>query len=63
MVKNLLLQSVSHGSRADMEESLAFAEKHRISPIIDARYSFDALSDALDHLDRGPFGKVVVEIK
>jgi NADPH:quinone reductase-like Zn-dependent oxidoreductase len=41
---------------------LAFVEKHRISPIIDARYSFDALSDALDHLDHGPFDKVVVEI-
>jgi NADPH:quinone reductase-like Zn-dependent oxidoreductase len=62
MVKNLRLQGVSHGSRADMEESLAFAEKHRIQPIIDARYTFDALPDALDHLDRGPFGKVVVEI-
>jgi NADPH:quinone reductase-like Zn-dependent oxidoreductase len=62
MVKNLRLQGVSHGSRADMEESLAFAKKHRIQPIIDARYTFDALPDALDHLDRGPFGKVVVEI-
>jgi NADPH:quinone reductase-like Zn-dependent oxidoreductase len=62
MVKNLRLQGVSHGSRANMEESLAFVEKHRISPIIDARYSFDALPDALDHLDRGPFGKVIVEI-
>jgi hypothetical protein len=27
-----------------------------------ARFSFDALPDALDHLDRGPFGKVVVEV-
>jgi NADPH:quinone reductase-like Zn-dependent oxidoreductase len=62
MVKNLRLQGVSLGSRGDMEELLAFVEKHRISPIIDARYSFDALPDALDHLDRGPFGKVVVEI-
>jgi NADPH:quinone reductase-like Zn-dependent oxidoreductase len=62
MVKNLRLQGVSHGSRADMEESLAFVENHRISPIIDATYSFAALHDALDHLDRGPFGKVVVEI-
>jgi NADPH:quinone reductase-like Zn-dependent oxidoreductase len=62
MVKNLRLQGVSLGSRGDMEELLAFVEKHRISPIIDARYSFDALPEALDHLDRGPFGKVVVEI-
>ena len=46
MIKNLRLQGVSHGSRADMEESLTFVEKHRIPPIIDARYTFDALPDA-----------------
>ena len=62
MGKTLRLQGVSVGSRGDMEELLAFVETHRISPIIDARYSFDALPEALDHLDRGPFGKVVVEI-
>jgi NADPH:quinone reductase-like Zn-dependent oxidoreductase len=62
MVRNSRIQGVSHGSRGDMEEMLAFVENHRLSPIIDARYSFDALPDALDHLDRGPFGKVVVEI-
>jgi hypothetical protein len=33
-----------------------------VSTLCDARYSFDALPDALDHLDRGPFGKVIVEI-
>jgi NADPH:quinone reductase-like Zn-dependent oxidoreductase len=62
MTKALRLQGVSVGSRDDMEELLAFVEKHRISPIIDARYTFDALPDALAHLDRGPFGKVVIEI-
>jgi NADPH:quinone reductase-like Zn-dependent oxidoreductase len=62
MSKNVRLQGVSVGSRDDMEELLAFVEYHRISPIIDARYSFSALPDAVDHLDRGPFGKVVVEI-
>jgi NADPH:quinone reductase-like Zn-dependent oxidoreductase len=62
MVKNLRLQGVSLGSRGDMEELLAFLKLHRLSPIVDARYSFDALPDAFAHLDRGPFGKVVVEI-
>jgi hypothetical protein len=45
-----------------MEELLAFVENHRLSPIIDARYSFDALPDALDHFGCGPFAKLVVEI-
>jgi NADPH:quinone reductase-like Zn-dependent oxidoreductase len=62
MTKTLRLQGVSVGSRDDMEELLAFVEKYRIPPTIDAGYSFEALPDALDHLDRGPFGKVVVEI-
>ena len=62
MAKTLRLQGVSVGSRDDMEELLAFVENYRISPIIDARYSFNALPDAVDHLDRGPFGKVVVEV-
>jgi NADPH:quinone reductase-like Zn-dependent oxidoreductase len=62
MGKTLRLQGVSVGSRADSEELLTFLENHRISPTIDAKYSLNALPDALDHLDRGPFGKVVVEI-
>src|SRR5580658_6554706 len=62
MIKQLRLHGISLGSRSDMEELLAFVENHRLSPIIDARYSFCALPDALDHLDRGPFGKIVVEI-
>jgi len=33
---------------------------HDISPIIDQIYSFEKFEDALDHLDRGPFGKVVI---
>jgi hypothetical protein len=45
-----------------MEELLAFVENYRISPVIDARSSFNALPDAVDHLDRGPFGKVIAEI-
>ena len=62
MGKTLRLQGVSVGSRGDMEELLAFVESRRISPIIDTKYSFEALPDALDHLDRGAFGKIVVEI-
>jgi D-arabinose 1-dehydrogenase-like Zn-dependent alcohol dehydrogenase len=59
IVKHLRLHCVSLGSRSDTEELLALVESHRLSPILDARYSFDALPDALD---RGPFGKLVVEI-
>ena len=59
---NVSLQGVSVGSRADFEGLLAFMEKHRIEPIIDATYSFDELPKALDHFNRSPFGKIVVKV-
>jgi hypothetical protein len=33
-----------------------------LKPVIDARYPLAALPDALDHLDHGGFGKIVVEL-
>jgi NADPH:quinone reductase-like Zn-dependent oxidoreductase len=60
--KALRLQGVTVGSRRDMEDLLTFLTEHPIEPVIDAAYPFDALPDALDHLDRGPFGKVIVEV-
>jgi len=31
-----------------------------LQPVIDQVYRFDQLPQALDHLDRGPFGKIVL---
>ncbi len=33
-----------------------------LKPMIDGRYAFKALPEALDHLARGAFGEVVVEM-
>jgi NADPH:quinone reductase-like Zn-dependent oxidoreductase len=63
MFANVKLQGVGVGSRKHMTDLLNFLEQHRIEPVIDAIYDFSDLPDALDHLDRGPFGKVVVEIR
>jgi len=35
-------------------------DEHRIKPVIDKGYAFDAAPAAFDHLARGPFGKVVI---
>lgn len=56
------VQGVAVGSREHMVHMLSFFEEHRIKPVIDATYSFDAVPEALDHLDRGPFGKVIVQV-
>ena len=60
--KQINLHGVSVGSRSDMSHLLAFLEEHPIQPVIDATYRFDALPDALAHLIRGPFGKIVLEV-
>ena len=57
------LQGLSVGSRRHMSDLLTFMEKHTIQPVIDATYDFNALPEALDHLARGPFGKIVVELQ
>jgi NADPH:quinone reductase-like Zn-dependent oxidoreductase len=61
--KAVNIRGFSVGSRKDTEDLLSFFEQHRIEPVIDAVYDFSKLPDALDHLDRGPFGKIVVELR
>jgi D-arabinose 1-dehydrogenase-like Zn-dependent alcohol dehydrogenase len=57
------LQGLSVGSPRHMSDLLTFMEKHRIQPVIDATYGFNALPEALERLGRGPFGKIVVELR
>jgi NADPH:quinone reductase-like Zn-dependent oxidoreductase len=56
------VQGVGVGSQKDTRDLLGFLEKHRIQPVIDAEYDFAAAPEAFAHLDRGPFGKVVINV-
>lgn len=38
-------------------------DAHGIKPVIDKVYAFENVRAAFDHLERGPFGKVVVRLK
>ncbi len=55
------ISSVAVGSRDDfymMNRAMAF---HQLHPVIDSRYSFEQLPDALRHLQSGKqFGKIVI---
>ncbi|GAB4067611.1 NAD(P)-dependent alcohol dehydrogenase [Ancylobacter sonchi] len=62
MLKNVTLQGISVGHRRALEDFVAAVERTGLEPVIDARYPLAALQDALDHLDRGAFGKIVVEM-
>lgn len=63
MLANVRLQGIGVGSRKHMADLLSFLEQHKIEPVIDTVYDFANLPGALDHLDRGPFGKVVIEFR
>jgi len=62
MLKNVTLRGIGVGHRRALEDLVAAVDRIGLKPAIDRRYPLADLPAALDHLDRGPFGKIVVEI-
>jgi NADPH:quinone reductase-like Zn-dependent oxidoreductase len=62
LLKSPVIQGISVGHRRGLEDLSRAIDRTGLKPVIGARFSLDALPDALDALDRGPFGKIVVEI-
>jgi NADPH:quinone reductase-like Zn-dependent oxidoreductase len=60
LLKSPVIQGISVGSRRGLEEMVAAVDRTGLNPVIDRRYALNDLPAALDHLDRGPFGKIVV---
>lgn len=56
------IRGIAVGHRKSFERMNAFFDQHRIKPVIDKVYSFEEAPKAFEHLSRGPFGKVVVQI-
>jgi len=61
--KGLTLQGIGVGHRRSLEDMIDAIDRLGIKPVIDARYAFSDLPQALDHLDRGAFGKIVVKTR
>lgn len=62
MLRRAVIQGISVGHRRAFEKMMdAFAHKG-IRPVIDHVYGFHDVPAAFQHLDRGPFGKVVIRI-
>lgn len=56
-----LYRPIALGSRQDLEDLVRFITEHKISPVIDSRYTFDDAKLAFERLvTRNIFGKVVV---
>ena len=62
LLKSPTIQGIGVGHRRALEDFVRAIDKIGLKPVIDQRYAFDEFGAALDHLDRGPFGKIVVRI-
>jgi len=55
------ISSVKVGSREDFEAMNRAIAFHKLKPVVDSRYPFEKLPDALRHLESGKhFGKIVI---
>ena len=62
LLKSPTIQGIGVGHRRALEDLVAAIDRIGLKPVIDRRYSFTDLPAALEHLDRGPFGKIVIEL-
>lgn len=62
LLKGATIQGIGVGSRRALEDLVRAIDATGLKPVIDRRYRFADLPAALDHLDRGPFGKLVIEV-
>ena len=62
ITKSPVIQGINVGHRRALEEFVAEIDRIRLQPTVDAVYPLAELPAALDHLDRGPFGKIVVTL-
>lgn len=60
-MKSPVSQGIGVGHRRGLEDVVGAVDRIGPKPVIDKRYTFAELREALAHLDRGPFGKVVIE--
>jgi NADPH:quinone reductase-like Zn-dependent oxidoreductase len=61
-VKRLTLEGIQVGHRRGLEDLVRAIDRIGLKPVVEAEYALTELPDALDHLARGPFGKIVVRM-
>jgi D-arabinose 1-dehydrogenase-like Zn-dependent alcohol dehydrogenase len=52
-----------NGTRQDMAEAIRLVADGKVRPIIAARYPFEQINEAIQHVRRGAAGRVVVDVK
>ncbi len=62
LMKDITIHGIGTGHRRALTELVSAIDSTGTKPVVGARYPFHDLPGALDHLDSGPFGKIVVEV-
>ncbi|MCS5990686.1 NAD(P)-dependent alcohol dehydrogenase [Klebsiella variicola subsp. variicola] len=62
MLKRAFIQGITVGHRRALEDLCQTVDRHQIKPMIDKIYDFFDVRAAFTHLERGPFGKIVIRI-
>jgi NADPH:quinone reductase-like Zn-dependent oxidoreductase len=62
IVRRIVIQGLSVGHRRSFEDMIAAIDLNGLKPVIDRVYDWKDVPAAFGHLERGPFGKVVVSI-
>lgn len=61
-LKSASIIGISVGHRRALEDLVSAVDRIGLKPVINRQYAFDELPQALDHLDQGVFGKVVLTL-
>ena len=61
ILKSPTVQGISVGHRRALEDFVRAVDAIGLKPVIDRRYRFEEAREAFAHLDRGAFGKIVIE--
>ncbi|TGV77341.1 NAD(P)-dependent alcohol dehydrogenase, partial [Mesorhizobium sp. M00.F.Ca.ET.158.01.1.1] len=56
----IVVQGISIGHRRAFERMNEAIEALAIKPVIDKVFGFDEVPRAFEHLEKGPFGKIVI---
>jgi NADPH:quinone reductase-like Zn-dependent oxidoreductase len=60
--KQVTVEGIQVGNRNGLDALVCAVDRLRLKPVIDDEYAMADLPAALDHLARGPFGKIVVKV-
>nr|WP_244506465.1 NAD(P)-dependent alcohol dehydrogenase [Pararhizobium polonicum] len=62
LLKSPIIQGISVGHRRAFEDFVRAIDSTELKPVIDKRYPLEDLHSALEHLYRGAFGKIVIDL-